>query len=90
MGSKSPVKSRTLWFNVLSIGAIAVAELQASVELKEALGANALWLMIAGAVVNMVIRFYTVEPIIKQTNPPPDMNAIDKALREEAEKDGMV
>ena len=89
MATKSIFQSKNIWFNVLSICAIALAELQASTELKEVLGANAFWLMIAGATVNMLIRFYTDKPIAV-IKPKSDLNPVDEALREEAENNGLV
>ena len=89
MESKRIIQSKNIWFNVLSIMAIVVAELSASSEIKELLGTNAFMLMIAGAIINMLIRFYTVKPITIG-EPPPKLNPADEALRKEAENNGLV
>ena len=65
MKYKKPLDSKTLWFNILTIIAIVMAELQASEELKRHLGDNAYWLVITAAIINMIIRFYTSKPIRK-------------------------
>ena len=80
---KNPLKSKTLWFNTLSIIAIAIASLQGSPEFKEAIGGYIYWLMAIGAIINAILRFYTIEPITSQKK---QLNPLDAALRQDAEE----
>jgi len=83
-----PWASKTVWFNMLSVVAIVITELSASPEFKELIGAQIYLVMIAGAVVNGMLRQYTVKPLT--TNPQPQLNPVDEALRKEAEENGLT
>ena len=87
METKTPIQSKVLWFNTLAVLAIVIAEVLASTELKEVLGNYAYVLMIAGATINAILRPYTTKPL---GDGEPKLSAVDKALREEAEEQGLV
>ena len=88
MESKRPIESKVLWFNILSVIAIIITELSASPEFRELIGGKVYLIMIAGAVVNGMLRQYTVKPLT--TNHQPLNNPIDEALRKEAEDNGLI
>ena len=81
MNSKKPVQSRVLWFNILSVLAVALTEILAKPELREVLGGYVGVLMIAGAVVNAMLRLDTSKAI--ETHPKPKLNPLDQALRDD-------
>lgn len=70
MESKKLIQSKVLWFNVLSIGSVALTTILASPEMKETLGEYAPMIMIAGAVINAVLRQYTTVPLNTATPAP--------------------
>ena len=63
MDSKNLLKSKTLWFNGLSIMAILVTDILASPEMKTLLGSYAPYMMVVGAFINAVLRQYTTVPL---------------------------
>lgn len=67
METKSPLKSKTLWFNAISVLALVIADLTANQEIRDLLGGKVYLLMIVGSMVNMWLRFHTVEPVEKPT-----------------------
>ena len=83
MNSKKPIQSRMLWFNILSVLAVALTEILATPELREVLGGYVGVLMIAGAVINAMLRMDTSKAIEVH----PKLNPVDEALRQEDLKD---
>ncbi len=83
MNSKKPIQSRTLWFNILSVLAIALTEILASPELREMLGGYTGILMVAGAVVNAMLRLDTSKAIKMKPKPKPKLNPVDQAIEDE-------
>ena len=67
--TKSPVKSKTLWFNILSIAAIILTD----EHFKEIIGNHATILFILQSLVNIGLRFVTTKPIKIQSENSPDM-----------------
>ena len=63
MATKTPIQSKNLWFNGLSVLALVITDLMANDAVRDMLGAKIFYLMIAGSVVNMGIRFFTEKPI---------------------------
>ena len=57
--AKSPVKSKTLWFNILSIVAIVLAD----EHFKNIIGDNTIILFMLQSAVNIGLRFVTKEPV---------------------------
>lgn len=82
MATKRIVESKNLWFNGLSVLALVIADLMANDAVREALGGKIFLLMIAGSVVNMVIRFYTVKPI-KISKPKKQLTPLEDALKKD-------
>jgi len=87
--SKKPIQSRTLWFNVLSIVAVVVAEVLSNAEFKELLGGYTGTIMILGAVINAMLRLDTSKAI--GSEPVPDKEShpqsTDSIIADELKKD---
>ena len=87
--TKRPLDSWTLRFNVLSIVGIVIAEILAKEELREFLGGYVGVIMIAGTVVNVLLRFGTTMPIETKRKEPPDKterNPLEKELEKDNDK----
>ena len=80
MKTKKPIQSRVLWFNVLSVVAIVLTEMLAKPELREMFGGYVGIIMIAGAIVNSMLRLDTSKPI---STKPPELNPVDNALKQD-------
>lgn len=89
METKNIIFSKTLWFNVLSIIGVVLTDVLASPEFRAEYGGEVIWIMIAGALANVLLRFGTKEPIVIRPQPKP-LNPVDQALADEAEEHGMV
>ncbi len=93
MATVTPAQSQTLWFNGLSVVALVVADLMANDVIREQLGGKIFYLMIAGSVINMVLRFYTTKPI-QIRKPTGVVNEHDQLLndaeRKDAEETGLI
>lgn len=59
---KSPVSSKTVWFNILSLVAGVCAYVAGAEQLAEYPAVAPIFVAVAGAV-NIVLRFMTTEPI---------------------------
>ncbi len=89
MASKKPIQSKSLWFNTLSIMAMVGGALLADQQFREIIGTNAIYVIIAVNIINMIIRSYTIKPISMDPDPSPDLNPVDEALRKESEEYGI-
>lgn len=67
--AKSPIKSKTLWFNILSIAAIILAD----EHFKEIIGNHAAILFVLQSIVNIGLRFVTTKPVKIQRRDSLDM-----------------
>jgi len=77
---KSPLQSKVLWFNTLSIIALAIADISSNNEIRNFIGNYYYLLMIVGALINAVLRFYTVKPVsIKKPKDKNPLNTINEA-----------
>ena len=89
METKKRIHSKVYRFNVSSIITLALAALFADPKFLDAIGAKGyIYLMIAGAVINAILREFTgkkLEPILKQ-KPPPILDPLEEALRKDAEE----
>lgn len=61
---KSPITSRTLWFNILTVAAGAVAYLAGSEIIVENWAAMVPMLLAVQGAVNIALRFMTSKPIV--------------------------
>ena len=88
--TKKPIQSRVLWFNALSILAIVITEVLANDALREFFGGYIAVFMIAGSLVNAVLRLDTSKSISTRHDiPPPSspMEVWDEALEKDDLKD---
>ena len=89
MATKTPLQSKSIWFNGLSIVSLVGASLLADESFRELIGGFAIYLIIGVNVVNMVIRSYTVKPlVIKKAKIK--LNPLEQALIDEAEEDELT
>lgn len=87
MEAKKPIQSKSLWFNILSIVAIAGAGLLADDNFREMIGSNAIYLIIVVNIVNMLIRGYTDKPIsLDKAKTQKPLNPLEEALKKDAEE----
>ncbi len=77
MATKTPIQSKNLWFNGLSIVALVITDMMANDAFRDALGAKIIYLMIAGSFVNMGIRFFTTKPIAIPKRKPKHKGNLD-------------
>lgn len=90
MPVKKPKDSKVLKFNIGSILILAIAALSADPVFLEAVGYKGyIALMIAGAVVNAILRQYTVKPLATSKEGK-ELNALEQALLDEADENGMI
>lgn len=68
METKNLLQSKVLWFNILSILSILLADIMGTPEMKAVLGSHASTIMIVGALINAILRQYTTVPL--RTNVP--------------------
>ena len=64
--SKKAIRSKTLWFNLLAIVSIILAD----EHFKEIAGDYVVYIFILQNLINMGLRFATTEPIRETTTPP--------------------
>ena len=57
--TKTPIQSKTLWFNILTIVAMVLTALMADESFREFIGSKAIILVMATNVVNVILRFQT-------------------------------
>ena len=81
MENKSPLYSKTLWFNTLSILALFIADIVANSEIRATLGGKIFWIMIFGSFINVILRFYTDKPIVIKKTKPPSTNPLEEAIQ---------
>ncbi len=82
--TKSPIHSKVLWFNILSVAAIVVTEVIATPEIKELLGGKVYILMIIGALINAGLRVVTTTPLSTSAPAPKKkLNPVDQALADD-------
>ena len=79
MADKTLIESKSVWFNGLSILALVVTDMMANDAIREMIGAKIFYLMITGSIINMIIRFYTVKPVvIKRSKPPSRLDVLEE------------
>lgn len=77
--TKHPIQSKVLWFNTLSIIALVIADISSNNEFRSFIGNYYYVLMVGGALVNAVLRFYTYVPVSTKPNKQNPLEKIDEA-----------
>lgn len=90
MATKSVIESKSIWFNGLSIAGLVLTELLASPSFRDEYGGNLIYIMILGALANVLIRFNTTKPLNPLRKRKRKLNPVDQALLDEANENGMV
>ena len=89
METKKRRQSKVYNFNVASVVTLALAALFADPNFLDAIGAKGyILMMIAGAVINAILREFTekkLEPVFK-SKPPPVLDPLEEAFRRDAEE----
>ena len=70
-----------------------ITELTASPEFKESLGTYATLIIFGMSILAMWLRKYTtkpLEPIFKKSKPPPKLNPLEQALKDDAEENDLI
>ena len=88
MATKKRVDSKVYKFNIASIVTLALAALFADPQFLDAIGTKGyIYLMIAGAIINAVLREYTEKPLAPILTPkqPRVLDPLEEAFRKDAE-----
>ena len=89
MAVKTAIESKSIWFNGLSIISLVGASLLADESFRELVGGFAIYLIIGINVVNMIIRTYTIKPLVLK-KPKEKLNPLEQALQDDAEDGDMI
>ena len=78
---KQPIKSKTLWFNILTMVAMAGGALLADAGFRDMVGNNAIFLIVGINMVNVWLRTQTTVPL---GNPEVEkLNPLEQALKDD-------
>ena len=78
---KAPIKSKTLWFNILTIVAMVGASLLADDGFRDIIGNHAIFLIVGVNAVNVWLRTQTIRPL---GNPEVEkLNPLEQALKDD-------